>query len=162
MLNVETTIKQMQTEGTIVEEVTPMESLSLRIMNLLGHHKALFKMVTAGSPSEAYDKAGQALTLFVSFETVKDHHEEAKALLNEYRIIEEAIGKENVDQVDKQKALMSRYLWEAGHFLVKTGAFGVDTASILGLFTARMAAHTVKEAKWAGIEVKKSFVKRFL
>ena len=162
MLNVEGTVKEMQAEGTIVEEVTPMENLSLRIMSLLGHHKALFKMITSSNPNEAYDKAGQALTLFVSFETVKAHHEEAQALLNEYRIMEEEFGKKNVDQADKQKALMSRYLWEAGHFLVKTGAFGVDTASILGLFTARMAAHTVKEAKWAGTEIKKSFIKRFL
>ena len=46
MLNVEGTVKEMQAEGTIVEEVTPMENLSLRIMSLLGHHKALFKMIT--------------------------------------------------------------------------------------------------------------------
>lgn len=161
MLNVEETIKQMQEEGTIVEEVTPMESLSLRIMSLLSQHQALFKMVTANDPSEAYDKAGQALRLFISFETVKDYHTEAKILLSEYRTIEEVAGKGSVDQLDMHKALMSSCLWEAGHFLAKTGAFGMDTASILSLFAARMAVHTAREAKWAGIEIKKSFIRRF-
>ena len=34
MLNVEGTVKEMQAEGTIVEEVTPMENLSLLIMSI--------------------------------------------------------------------------------------------------------------------------------
>ena len=162
MLNIEGTVKEMQAEGTIVEEVTTMENLSLRIMSLLGKHDGLFKMVISGDPKAAYDKAGVALETFVKLDSMKAHHEEAKVLLESYKAVEETLGKDAIGGKEKTKALMSKYLWDAGYNLAKAGAFGVDTASILGLFTARMAAHTVKEAKWAGTEIKKSFMKRFL
>lgn len=161
MLNVKSTVEQMQAEGTIIEEVSPMEALSLRIMTLLSRHKALFKLVMDNNPEQAYEKAGQALTLFISFDSVEQHHAEAAKLLEEYRRIQQEAGEESVNQNDLRKAEMSNYLWSAGNFLVEIGAFSVDTASILGLFAARMAAHTVKESKWAGKEIKKSFIKRF-
>lgn len=161
MLNVKAVVEEAQVEGTLETEVSPMEALSLRVMGVLSQHKALFKMVTTSNPEDAYTKAGEALRMFLTFSTVEAHHNEAKTVLAELRCIEKSFGKDSVDRLDKAKAMMSKNLWEAGRFIVNTGAFGADTASILGLFTARMAAHTVKEGKWAGKEIKKSFIRRF-
>lgn len=160
MLGIKETIAQAQAEGTLNEEVTTMESLSLNIMSLLGKHSALFKMVAESDPEAAYNKAGQALTLFLSFESVKEHHEMAQRLLEEYNRIDQVA--EGIDTTAaRRKAEMSLQLKQAANFLKNTGAFGVDTTAIVGLFAARMGAHAVKEGKWAGKEIKKSFMKRF-
>lgn len=160
MLGVKETIVQAQAEGTLNEEVTTMEALSLNIMQLLGKHASLFKMVAESDPEQAYHKAGQALTLFLSFESVKEHHEMAQRLLKAYNNIDQIA--EGIDTTAaRRKAEMSLQLKQAANFLKNTGAFGVDTTAIVGLFAARMGAHAVKEGKWAGKEIKKSFMKRF-